>query len=163
MYTAITLGAAVALSVIAFLLLYKHSDNILHNILKVLTIAFCAVGFFRLMLSDGFIFVINGATMNEVYYEKTDILSTIIRWGYFANYSILPMAVFTKSRLFKNLASYYCLPFSVLSAVYFERFMDYFSYSERVYNIYLDPSIRRVYFVLELVLAISIVLLTLGR
>ena len=157
MYTAITLLAAVVLSALLLLLLSKQSDTVFYRLLRIFTILFCAVGFFRFMLCDGIIYVINGGVMNEVYYEKSDLLSTILRWGYFAHYSVLPMAVFTKSRLFRNLACYYCLPFSVLSAVYFERFMLYFKQDTGV-GIYAPPAFRYVYFVIELVLAISIVL-----
>ena len=157
MYTAITLAASVVLSAALLLLLAKRSDTAFYKTLRIFTVIFCAVGFFRFMLCDGFIFVINGGLMNGVLYETTDLLSTVLRWGYFANYSVLLMLVFTKSRLFRNLACYYCLPFSILSAVYFERFMPYFTQDTGV-GIYLPESFRYVYFVVELVLAISIAL-----
>ena len=157
MYTAITLAASVVLSAALLLLLAKRSDTAFYKTLRIFTVIFCAVGFFRFMLCDGFIFVINGGLMDEVFYETKDILSTVIRWGYFASYSILPMAVFTKSRLFRNLACYYSLPFSVLTAVYFERFMSYFA-TDTGRGIFMPADLRRVYFVAELVLAISIVL-----
>ena len=157
MYTAITLAASVVLSAALLLLLAKRSDTAFYKTLRIFTVIFCAVGFFRFMLCDGFIFVINGGLMNGVHYETTDLLSTVLRWGYFANYSVLLMLVFTKSRLFRNLACYYCLPFSILSAVYFERFMPYFTQDTGV-GIYLPESFRYVYFVVELVLAISIAL-----
>ena len=158
MYTAITLVAAAALSATLLLLLSKRTDDAFLRLLKILTITLCAVGFFRFMLCDGFIYVINRGSMNGVFYEKKDLLSTILRWGYCANYSILPVAVLSKSRLFRNLACYYCLPFSVLSAVYFEHFMPYFTQDTGV-GIYLPPTFRYIYFTLELVIAISIVVM----
>ncbi|MBE6619619.1 MAG: hypothetical protein E7626_07615 [Ruminococcaceae bacterium] len=161
MYSAITLASAVVLSAALLLILAKRTDDTFFKMLKAITVVFCAVGFFRFMLCDGFIYVINGGILNGVRYESTDILSSIIRWGYFANYSVLPMAVFTKSRLFRNLACYYCLPFSVLSAVYFERFMPYFA--QNTGSIFAPLPFRYVYFVLELVLAISIALLVCVR
>lgn len=157
MYTAITLTSAAVLSAALLLLFAKRTDAVFYKMLKVFTIAFCAVGLFRFMLCDGFIYVINGGLLNEVYYKSTDVLSSVLRWGYFANYSILPMAVFTKSRLLRNIACYYCLPFSILCAVYFEKFMPYFA--QDTGSIYLDPTFRSVYFVIELALAISVVLL----
>ena len=157
-YTIVTLATAVVLSLALLLLLAKRSDTAFYRMLRIFTVVFCAVGFFRFMLCDGIIYVINGGVMNEIYYEQADVLSAILRWGYFAHYSVLPMAVFTKSRLFRNLACYYCLPFSVLSAVYFEKFMAYFTQDTGV-GIYAPPTFRYVYFVLELVLAIAIVLM----
>lgn len=158
MYTAITLTTAVVLSAALLLLMAKKSDIAFYRLLRIFTVVFGVVGFFRFMLCDGIIYVINGGVMHEVYYEQTDLLSAIVRWGYFAHYSVLPMAVFTKSRLFRNLACYYCLPFSVLSAVYFEKFMTYFTQDTGV-GIYAPPTFRYIYFVLELVLAISIILM----
>lgn len=158
MYTAITLVAAAVLSTALLLLLSKQTDADFNKILKALAIALCAVGFFRFMLCDGFIYVINRGAMGGVFYENKDVLSTILRWGYCANYSIIPVAVLSKSRLFRNLACYYCLPFSLLSAVYFERFMPYFTQDTGV-GIYLPPVFRYIYFALELVIAISVVVM----
>ncbi len=158
MYTAITLISAVVLSAVLLLSLIKSADITFYRLLKILTLVFCAVGLFRFMLCDGFIYVINGGLLNEVYYEATDTLSSIIRWGYFANYSVLPMAVFTRSRLFRSIACYYCLPFSVLSAVHFDRFIPYFM--QNTGSIYVQSyEFRCIYFAIELVLAISVTLL----
>lgn len=162
MYTIITLSASALVTAATLLLLYRRSDTVFYRLMKILTVALCCIGFFRFMLSDGFIFVINGGLMDGVYYKTTDVLSTVLRWGYFAHYSVLPMAVFTKSRLFRNLACYYCLPFSILCAVFFERFMPYFL-QDTGRGIYLPPTFRYVYFVLELTLAVSIVLVLMIR
>ena len=158
MYTILTFAAAAVITAATLLLLAKQHDTVFYKLLRALTVVFCAIGFFRFMLCDGFIFVINGGLMDLVHYEQTDILSTVLRWGYFAHYSVLPMAVFTKSRLFRNLACYYCLPFSILCTVFFERFMPYFT-QDTGRGIYLPPTFRYVYFVTELVLALSIVLM----
>ena len=158
MYTTITLVSAAVLSAVLLLTFIKRTDASFLTLLKIITVAFCAIGFFRFMLCDGFIYVINGGLLNEVYYESTDALSSIIRWGYFANYSVLPMAVFTRSRLFKSIACYYCLPFSMLSAVYFDRFTPYFM--KDTGSIFVESyEFRCIYFAIELALAISIAVL----
>ncbi len=157
MYSIITCAAALIVAAAILLPLWKRSDATFYKALRILTVAFCAIGFFRFMLCDGFIYVINGAWMDLTYYEATDVLSTVLRWGYFACYSILPMAVFTSSRLFRNLACYYCLPFAVLSTVYFERFMPYFL-TDTGRGIFAPPTFRYVYFAVELALAMAIVL-----
>ncbi len=155
MYTAITLISATVLSAIILLSLMKCADKTFYRLLKAVTVIFCAIGFFRFMLCDGFIYVINGGLMDGVYYESTDLVSSIIRWGYFANYSVLPMAVFTKSRLFRNIACCYCLPFSILSAIHFDRFMPYFMRDTG--SIYVDSyDLRCVIFAVEITLAILI-------
>ena len=158
MYQAIIFSSAAIIAALCVFLFWKKSDKAFYRFLKITTFAFCAVGFFRLMLSDSFIYVINGGKHNNVYYETTDYLQTILRWGYYLNYVILPMAVFFDSRLFKNVASYVCLPFSILSAVYFNDYMAYFLAVEGP-GLHMTENFRYTYFIIELVLAIAIPLI----
>lgn len=155
MYPSIVLLMSVLVVVLALLVFLRKSNDIFNKFLKVVTVAFCAIGIFRYFLSDSFIYIINGASFNGVYYKQTDVLQTILRWGYYLNYVVLPMAIFFNSRLFKNIASYVCLPFSILSAIFFNDFMGYFL-SPRGEGMHLVEWFRYAYFVLELVLAISI-------
>ena len=159
MYQGIVLLASVVFSVAVLMLFhYDKRDHAFSVFLRGLVLFFCAVGFFRFMLSDSFVFVINGGYYDEVFYEATDPLQTVLRWGFYLNYAVLPMAVFYESRLFRNIASLVCLPFSVLSAVFFEDFMPYFL-SEAGRGLHFTPAFRYFYFALELVLAISIPLI----
>ncbi len=148
-----------ALLITAFaLLLRKKSSAVTDTVLKILVLVFCVVGFFRLMLSDSFMFVINGGYYGDIYYEATDPLQTVLRWGYYLCYAVLPMAVFFESRLFRNIACYVCLPFSLLSVFYYNDFMRYFL-AEEGRGLHLWPTFRYVYFALELILALSIPIL----
>ena len=158
MYTLVTLATSLVLSAAILLLLFKRTDATFYKVLRILTLVFCAVGFFRFMLADRFVHVINGAIFNNVHYNESDPLSAILRWGYFANYSVLPMIAFTKSRLFRNIACCYTLPFSILAAVYFERYMAYFTAASAP-GISMPELLRGIYFALELILAISIVII----
>lgn len=157
MYTIITLVATALVTALLCGLVGRRSDTAFYKIMKILAVAFGAIGFFRFMLCDSFIYVINGGLMDLVYYESTDVLSTVLRWGYFACYSVLPMAVFTKSRLFRNLAGLWCLPFALLSCVFFEKYMMYFT-KDTGRGIYMPPTLRAAYFALELALAMTIAL-----
>ena len=158
MYQAIIFSISAFITALCVLLFWKRSNRAFQRFLKIATSAFCAVGFFRLMLSDSFIYVINGGKFNGTYYETTDYLQTVLRWGYYLNYVVLPMAIFFDSRLFKNVASYVCLPFSILSAVYFNEYMVYFL-SAKGPGLHLTENFRYAYFITELVLAISIPLI----
>lgn len=138
------------------LLIFKNKkETSLNLFLKIITLVFGVITTFKYFLSDSFIFVINGSVFNNVFYDKTDVLQTIIRWGYNLNFAVLPMAIFFDSRLFKNIASYVCLPFSVLSAVYFNHFMAYYLSTQGL-GLHFTECFRYLYFVLELTLAISI-------
>lgn len=110
---------------------------------------------FSFFLSDSFTLVINKSTYLSKYYDNADFLQTFIRWGYYLNYTVLPMAIFFNSKLFKNIASYVCLTFSILSSIYFNDYMQYFL-SQAGEGLHLVEWFRYSYFVLELVLAITI-------
>ena len=158
MYQGIIFGAVALLSVIILLSFRRVDDRKFDIFLKVVTIVFCAIGYFRFFLSDGFIFVMNGGWYGDIYYDNADIWQSILRWVYFTAYSVFPMAVFFKSRFFKNVASYITMPFAVLSAIFFEDYMVYFL-SESGRGIHGPEAFRYAYFVIELVLAILIPLL----
>lgn len=158
MYQAIVFSASIFITALCLFLFWKKSDKAFGVFLKILTLVFCGVGFFRFMLSDAFIYVINGALFEGQWIEVTDYPQLIARWGYYLCYAVLPMAVFFKSRLFRNLASYVCLPFAILSAVFFSDYMVYFL-DPRGHGLHLATWFRYAYFVFELTLAISIPLL----
>ena len=143
------------LAVFSALFFTKKKKEWRSKILKIMTVSFCTLMFVRFFLSDAFILVINGAWEGGEYIKTTDYLQLVLRWGFYTNCAVLPMAVFTDSRFFKNLAGYFSLPFSILSAVFFNDYMAYFlSPGGRGYDI--APSLRYIEFILELVLAIAI-------
>ena len=139
---------------LSFLFKEKHNKTF-SKVLKILTLVFCGIGLFKYFLSDSFVFVINGSTYNGVYNDSTDVLQTVLRWGYYLNLAVMPMAIFFDSRLFKNILSYFCLPFSILSAVFFNDFMAYYM-SPKGPGLSFAEWFRQAYFCIELILAISI-------
>ena len=157
MYPAIVILSAIAFTALCLLLFRKRSDKAFDVFLKILTLAFCGVGFFRLMLSDAFIFVANGI-WTENGQAHNAWLQLVLRWGYYLCYAVFPMAVFFKSRLFKNMASYVCLPFAILSTIFLEDYMIYFL-SSMGSGLHLTVGFRYAYFMVELAIAISIPLL----
>ncbi len=160
MYQAIVFSAA-ALAVLLISFLYKNrEEKSFKLLLKIITVAFCVIGFFRFMLSDSFVWMINGGFYGAVYYDRTDVLASLLRWSYYISYSVLPMAVFFKTRLFKNIACFFCLPSAILSTIFFNNYMGYFL-SPEGRGLHLVPWIRYTYFCIELTLAILIPLLIL--
>ena len=152
----VLLLAAILVSLL--LLIIKKLPQKLNTIFKGAVLLFCAIGFFRFMLSDSFVFVINSGYYNEVYYETTDYLQTVLRWGYYLNYAVLPMAIFFDSRLFRNIASYVCLPFSIANAFFFESYIPYFL-AEEGRGLHFFPEFRFAYFIVELAIAIALPIL----
>ncbi len=164
MYQLIIFSAVALLCLLAFFVFRKRESKF-DVFLKIITVLFCVIGFVRFFLPDSFAFLYNGAVVgvgdNKQQVFEHDYLQTILRWGYFSAYSILPMAVFYKGRFFKNVASYFTLPFAVASAIYFNDFMKYFFEDERMgtINLHMNNGLRYAFFILELVLAISIPIL----
>lgn len=158
MYQAIVFSSVAILCAVVLLLFRGKEERKFDVLLRALTLAFCAIGFFRFFLSDAFVYVINGAWLDGVYYDKTDVFHSIMRWGYYTSYTVIPMAVFFKSRFFRNVASYVSMPFAILSTIFFGDFMEYFL-SPDGKGIHMPPALRYAYFIIELTLAVAIPLL----
>lgn len=163
MYQSIVFSIA-AIACLGLVLLFRRmSANRFDFFLKVLTVAFCGIGFIRFFLSDAFIYVINGAWFEGTFYETTDILQSILRWGYYTTYIVFPMAVFYNNRFFRNVASYVSFPFAILTTIYFGDFMEYFL-DPKGHGFHLSTWFRYSYFILELVIALMIpILLQVGK
>lgn len=155
---AILIGAALAIALPFILLKNKISENKIVFLCKALAVALFALGFLRGFLNDNFIWVINGGTYGEVYYESSDIGQSILRWFLFIGYMVFPCAVFFSLRTFKNVAVYFCTPVALIAAFFYDDFMGYFlTNSGR--GIWASPFIRHAHLSLELVLAIVLGLL----
>lgn len=157
MYQSIIFLAAAA-TVFLTLFFTRKWKNAFYTVLKVLSIALYTLVLVKQFLADSFpVSIVNGGWVGESYLETTDHLQTILRFGYNICYAVIPMAVFTRSRLFRNIAGYVALPFAVLSAVFFDDFMKYFLDDNPYSAAYdLPGNLRHVLFIAELVLAIAI-------
>lgn len=111
-----------------------------------MAVIFYLVGIFRYLLSDSFV---------ETVTEFADPFQSFLRWGYCSAYAIIPISVFFDSRLFRNIASYFTLPVALISAICFEDTFAYFM-ADGSEGYYLVPWFRYTYYIIELVLAISI-------
>lgn len=149
---------------VILLLLKKHTKKI-NIILKILVVIYFVVGFARLFLPDDFILVINGAYDYSIFFNSTDYLSSILRWGYQTSLIILPVSIFFKdNKYMKRIVVYYCLPFLILNILTYDTHMAYFLKRDVLNIRYHDPfgfgklsdSFRHVQFSLELGLATAL-------
>ena len=155
MYQAIIFGVASVLALLLLALTRKKDDATFTRAMKIGVLAFAALGFFRFMLSDAFIYVINDGYLNGVHYQATDLRQSLLRWGYYLGYSVLPMAVFFESRFFRNVALVFSFPMTVLSTVFFHNYMAYFL-DPTGRGLHFVPWLRYFLFATELVLALVI-------
>ena len=162
METMIVLGVSVAILIVAYFVFRGDRKKYFKATLKVIALIYLAIAFVRYMLSDSFIWVINKGVYGGKYYEYVDVLQSVVRWGHYVSYVVYIMAAFFDSRLFKNIAVYFCLPFAVISCFCFNRFMGYFMgdiLQEVGRGIQTSYTFRAVYFGIELILAIVIPLM----
>ena len=138
------------LLIVAMLFVFRRWEGKSELILKCMTVAFCLLGLFRLLLADGFV---------ETVFNFEHPLETLLRWGYWIGYAVLPMAVFTDSRLFRNIAAYFSAPISLLSILFMNTTMAHF-FDGQGYGFTLTPALRYIFYILELILALSIPVLT---
>lgn len=146
MYSFIVIALSCA---IVFLLHYTFKKSIIKKpewVLKGMTVLFCLVGLIRLFLSD---------TFPETALNFVDPYQTFLRWGYYTAYAVIPISIFFDSRLFRNVASYYTLPVSLITALSFDDTFAYFI-AEGSGAYYVPVGFRYCFYILELVLAISL-------
>lgn len=159
MYQAVIFSVAVALAVLPCYLL-RGKPEARAVVLKILAFGFGVITLFRFFLSDSFLYVINGAWFEGVWREETDYLHSILRWGYYTNCAVLPMATFTDSRLFRNIAVGFSFPFSILTTVYFHDHMAYFL-ADSPHGFQTASWFRYSFFMLELIVALAVPLMIL--
>ncbi len=149
MYSIITLFAAFALIAISIFAFSKTKSEYFDKYLKILAVSFFLLGVVRMHFSDSFV---------EVVTDGADIPESLFKWSYNLSYSVLPLAVFFSTRVTRNIALYFNLPIALIGAIRFENTMYYFL-AEGSNGWYTEPSFRYVFYIVELMLAISIPIL----
>ena len=73
------------------------------KIVKIFSVCVIVLVTFRGFLNDNFVWVINGGTYGEVYYNSHDYLQSFLRWGMLVATVVFPCACFfTKKTIFKT-------------------------------------------------------------
>lgn len=134
-----------ALSIFVLNALFNKNSKVNPDlVLKILAVILPVIGIIRYFLSDSFVETVVG-------FE--DPLQTVLRWGYHICYAVIPISVFFDSRLFRNIASYFSLPMSILSAIFFNDTFAYFT-APGAGGYYVNVHFRYFFYSLELVIAI---------
>ena len=143
--------------ILSLLFVFKNkiSKNYIDIGLKVAVIVLFVLGNIRSFLNDNFIWVINGGTYGEIYYEKIDIIQSLLRWGHCLTYVVLPCAVFFKVRTYKNFAVYFCFFVAVFELIFFNQTMEYFL-TDSTRAIYAPAWFRYVEYLLELFICLIV-------
>ena len=159
MINALVIVGVVLLTIIPLVILRnKLNKKILILSMKILGIVLFALGVVRSFLSDSFIWVINGGTYGGLYYDKSDVLQSLLRWGLFFSYVVFPCAMFFRHRVLKNFAIYFCMPVAIISLFFYDDFLGYFTtFSGRA----IETAVwfRHFEFMLELIITILLPLM----
>lgn len=149
MYTLITLSISTLCFIIFRIAVKKNLINKPDLFLKAMSVAICILGIMRYFLSDAFV---------ETTVAMSDPLQSFLRWGYHIGYAIIPMSVFFNSRLFKNIATCFSLPVTLLCVIFFDDTFAYFT-APGAGGFYVDEWFRYVTYILELTLALVTIVL----
>lgn len=114
--------------------------------IKALSVMLCLLGILRYFLSDSFV---------ETVGPFEDPIQSFLRWGYYIGYAIIPMSVFFDTRLFRNIASYFSLPVSILAAILYKDTFAYFT-AGGAGGYYINTHLRHLLYSLELIIAIVV-------
>ena len=144
MFTLLTILFATLLFCLGVFVLSKK--DLCRKYLMVIAAIYFVLGIARMHFSDSFVETVIGGA---------DITESLIRWGYYIGYAILPLSVFTENRTFKNIAVFFSLPIALIMAVRFETTMDYFL-SPGGGGWYVAEWIRYVMHTVEIGLAVAI-------
>lgn len=111
----------------AFFVLKKKNVKINYKkVLLGLEIAVFALSFFKCVMNDDFIHVINGGEIYGVVCNKTDILETIVRWVVLTTEVLTITLLVTNHKHVKTILFYVCLPLMILSSLYFDKSLSYY-------------------------------------
>ena len=115
MFTLITFLFAILLISCGIFLFKKTTHSA--KFLSIIAIAYFISGIVRMQFSDSFV---------ETVFSGADIAESLVRWGYYIGYAILPLSVFTSNRTFRNIAIYFSLPMAVVMTTRFNITMEYY-------------------------------------
>lgn len=154
----IIMGIVLSVFLPLFFLRHKITKNTFEKLVKIFSIVIIVLVTLRGFLNDNFIWVVNGGTYGEIYYDARDYLQSFLRWGLMVTSVVYPCACFFTKKSMKNIAIYICFPIVLISLCNYKTFLDYFITSSGR-AIYAPEMFRHIEFSLELILMMIIPLL----
>lgn len=108
----------------SFYFIKKSNDQKLtERIIKISTVAFLTLSLLDVFLPDLFMCSHELDALNRMGGE----FHAMLRWLNLVCFTVLPIAVFQKNKYFEKIASFFCLPISIINVAFFFRYIDYFT------------------------------------
>jgi len=118
---AVTLTIAVILS---FWFVKKGKSERLERIIKISTVVFLVLSMLDVFLPDLFMCAHEMSTLEGMTGTK---FHAFVRWFNLVCFTVLPIAVFQKNKYFEMIATFFCLPVSLINVACFGKYMEYYT------------------------------------
>ena len=105
---------------------FKNSEKfncVFNKIVKISTIIYCSLTLVKIILPDSFTLSRSAEELGGGYFQSYAIL----RWFECLPFIVLPIAVYSKNRTFKNIAIYVCTIISIVSIIFYSSHMQFFT------------------------------------
>lgn len=103
---------------------FKNNDKfkrVMDRILKVLSVVYCFVIFFSILLPDAF-----SISYDESYIPNTkNIVFALVRWANYVPFVVLPIGIFCKNKYIKNIAIYFCFLLTIVNLICYPTFLEF--------------------------------------
>lgn len=122
LFVLITLGAYFILKY-CFKFNKEKFDNIIKLILKITVIVYCSLSFLTIILPDALSLCYDQEILNVLDGEYAG--PAILRWLGTLAFIMLPLAIFFKNRIIRNIAIYFCTLMTVISVAFYPTLIEF--------------------------------------
>lgn len=102
---------------------FKNNEKfkiIMDKILKVISIVYCFIIFFSILLPDAF-----SLCYSKEELTNRNVLFALIRWLSYVPFIVMPISAFFKNKTIKNIAIYSCFVATILNLIFYPEFLSY--------------------------------------
>lgn len=102
----------------------KKGTEFIEHIIKFSAISFIVLSMIDVFLPDLFMCMHGTETLESMSGAE---FHAIIRWFNLVSFTVLPIAIWQKNKYFERIASFFCLPVSILNVACFYQYIEYFT------------------------------------
>ncbi len=108
---------------------FKNNEKfnlVMTKIIKISTVTFCGISLISILLPDAF----------TLCYDKEELGNgieqgyAVLRWLMAVPFVVLPIAVYSKNRTFRNIAIYFCTIVTVVAIAFYDKHIEFFTSTE---------------------------------
>ena len=104
----------------------KKGEAWLRRVIKIATVSYLTLSMVDVFLPDLFMCA---HELDALASMGDTTFHAILRWLNLVSFAVLPIACFQENKYFEKIASFFCLPISLLNVAFFFQYIDYFTAS----------------------------------